>query len=164
MSVAVTYASTVTTVETLATNVPAASSNGKAVTHNGYNSSQSLTGTTAVPVTKCAYFSKALSSGAGTIDLTALTGTNGATVDLTGLKVQVAKFKNPAANANPITVTFGASNAYLLGGSAFKWILSPGQEITIFGNDAAPDVSSTAKNIDISGTGAQALECSIVAG
>jgi hypothetical protein len=162
MSVAVTYGFTATTVETLATNVPAASS--PQVTHSGYNTSGTINGTSTVPATQCAYFSKALSSGAATIDLTALTGTNGATVDLTGLKVQIARFKNPAANANSITVTFGASNPYLLGGSAWKVILAPGQQVMFFGNDAAPDVDSTHKTIDIAGTGSQALEVSIIAG
>lgn len=164
MSVAVSYESTITTVETITTNVPAASTSDKTITHNGYNSSSSLTSVTTPPVTVCAYFSKALSTGAATIDLTALTGTNGATVDGTGLKVQCWKFKNPATNANTITVTFGASNPYLLGGAAFKWILSPGQEIQGYGNDATPDVGSGAKTIDLAGTGSQTLECSIVMG
>lgn len=164
MSVAVTYGSTVTTAETLATNVPAASSNGKTVTHNGYNSSKSLTGATTPPVTQAAYFLKALVAGAGTIDLTALVGTNGAAVDGTGLKVQVAKFENPSTNANPITVTFGAANPYLLGGAAWKFILQPGMEITVYGNDATPDVGGSTKNIDIAGTLTQALKCSIIMG
>lgn len=164
MSVAVTYAANITTVETLATNVPAAATGGKSVTHNGYNTSATLNASSTPPATQCAYFSKALSSGAATIDLTALTGTNGSTVDFTGLKVQCAKFKNPSTNANPITVTFGAATGYLLGGAAWKFILSPGMEIVVFGNDATPDVTSLLKHIDLAGTGSQALQVSLVAG
>lgn len=164
MSIAVAYASTVTTVETFDTNVPAISAGDNTITHTGYNTSANLNAGTTQPATLAAYFLKALSSGAATIDLTALSGTGGVTVDGTGLKVQVAKFKNPSTNANTITVTFGASNAYLLGGAAFKFILQPGMEITVFGNDATPDVGSSTKNIDIAGTGSQALQCSIVLG
>ena len=106
---------------------------------------------------------QALTAGAATIDLTALTGTNGAAVDFTGLKVQAAKFINPVGNA-AMTITFGATNPYLLGGTAFKWILSAGQELLVYLNDASPDVASGAKNIDISGTLAQSLTCVLVAG
>ena len=164
MSVQLAFVSNVTVQETLETGVPAISAADNGVTHTGYNSSANLNAGTTPPATVCAFFLKALSAGAGTIDLTALPGTLGAAVDGTGLKVQVAKFKNPATNANAITVTFGAANPYLLGGSAFKWILQPGQEITIYGNDATPDVASGAKNIDIAGTGSQALQCSFVLG
>lgn len=164
MSVAVAFASTVQTVETIDSNAPAISSADNTLTHNGYNTSLSLNAGTTPPVTKCAYFSKALSSGSATIDLTALTGTNGVSVDGSGLKVQIAKFKNPASNGNNITVTVGASNGYLLAGAAWKAILAPGQEITFYGNDATPDIGGSAKTIDLSGAGTQALECSIIMG
>lgn len=165
MSVSLTLGLKATAVETLTSNVPAAAANGKAITHSGYNEADAvLTGSTTPPVTTCAHFSKALVAGVATIDLTALTGTNGAAVDMTGLKIQFFKFKNPITNANPITVTFGAANPYLLGGAAWKYILQPGQWIAGFGNDATPDVAAGAKNIDISGTGTQALQVSLDAG
>lgn len=164
MSVALTYASTLTAVETLETNVPAAQSNLKSVTHSGYNTSASLTGATAVPVTKCAYFEQALSSGSATINLAALAGTNGATVDLTGLKVQAIKFKAKAANANPITLTEGASNGYELAGNGWTVVLKAGQEFVFYGNEQTPDVASGARTIDLSGTGSQSVEVSVVAG
>lgn len=164
MSVAAIYSVAVQATETLETNVQAADANQKSIKYTGYNSSLNLNGASTPPVTKCAYFEQPLTSGAATIDLTALPGTNGATVNTTGLKVQVFKIKNKAANANPITVTFGASNAYLLGGSAWKFILQPGMEITVFGNDATPDVGSSTKTIDLAGTGAQIAEVAIIAG
>jgi hypothetical protein len=164
MSVSALYALTVTTTETLETNVPAASATAKAVTHNGYNSSGTLTATSTVPATQCAYFEKALVAGAATIDLTALTGTNGATVSLSGLKVQLLKIKNKATNANAITVGEGAANGYELAGNAWSMILQPGQEFLFGGNDAAPDVGASAKNIDLAGTGTQAVEVAIVGG
>jgi hypothetical protein len=165
MSVTVTYESKLSSVEVLETNVPAAAADQKSVTHTGYNTTKaSQTAASTPPVTKCAYFSKALSAGAASIDLTALTGTNGAAVDFSGLKVQYFKFKNPSTNANAITVEAGASNGYLLGGTGWTFELQPGAEIGGFANDASPDVSGSTKTIDLSGTGTQALEVSLVAG
>lgn len=160
MSVTVKIKSRLDVLETLT----AALASDKNVLIDGASTEKTLNSATTVPATKVAAFTKALSTGAATIDLTALTGTNGATVDFTGLKVQAAKFINPSTNANAITVTFGAATAYLLGGAAFKWILAPGQELLFFGNDAAPDVSASLKNIDLAGTGSQALTVVLVAG
>lgn len=164
MSVSVTYATTLTIAETLATNVPAATAANRVVTHNQFNKNVTLTGATSPPVTTCANFNKAMSGGAATVDLTALTGTNGATVDGTGLKVQCMKVSAPASNANAITLKFGASNPYNLLGSAFQVQLSPGQEIQIFGDDDTPDIASNAKNLDMAGTGTQSLDFAIVMG
>jgi hypothetical protein len=164
MSVQLTYQATVTGRETLETNVPAAAAAKRLVTHDQYNSSAALSSTTTPPVTKCAYFEKALVAGAGAIDLTALVGTNGATVDGTGLKVQVFKVQAKATNANPITLSEGASNGYELLGNAWTMVLQPGQEVMVYGNDATPDVAAGAKTIDLAGTGTQALEVSIVLG
>ena len=73
--------------ELLASGVPASSGGDAVVVHDGWNQELLLNGASAAPVTKVAAFQQALSSGAATIDLTALTGANGATVDGTGLKV-----------------------------------------------------------------------------
>ncbi|HUS40967.1 MAG TPA: hypothetical protein VMX74_16050 [Pirellulales bacterium] len=164
MSVSVSYESKVNTVETITTSVPAISSANNSVTHDGYNTSDRLTATTTPPATKCAYMLKALSGGAATIDLTDLIGANGVTVDGTGLKVQVMKFKASTGNANAITVTFGASNPYALKGASFAFDLKAGQEDTFYANDATPDISALACEIDLSGTGSQSLQVSIVMG
>lgn len=164
MATSITYAMTVSGSEVLSNNVVAvANAASKTVTHTSFNTGATLTTGGSVPVTKVAYFSKALSTGSGTIDLTAVPGTD-QTHDFSGLKVQVAKFENPSTNANSITVTFGASNGYLLAGSAWKAILAPGQAVMYFGNDATPDVGGSAKTIDISGTGSQALNVTLAAG
>lgn len=162
MSVSVTYGVQVTVAETMATNVVAAPS--PLVQHTGYNSSGTFTASTSVPVTQVAAFVKTMTSGAATIDFSSLTGTNGATVVGTGLKVQFAKFKNPSTNANNIAITEGVSNGLSLFGASFSVTLAPGQEITFYGNDAAPDVASGDKTIDLAGTGSQTLECMIVLG
>jgi hypothetical protein len=162
MSVTTTYASTVTTVETLETNVPAASAGDKTVTHNGFNSSAALNAGSTPPATKCAYFTQALTAGAATIDLTALTGTNGATVNGTGLKLQVLKIKN--LGANTLTITTGASNGYAVAGADFSVALAQNQEFTFYGNDATPEIASDAKTIDLAGTSAQTSQVTIVMG
>lgn len=164
MSIAVTYVSQVSIVETLEGEFISASDN--TVTTNGMNRTEGLTGSTAVPVTKYSAFEKALSSGSGTIDLTSLPDANGTAGAVTGdgLKLQVAKFRNKSDNANSITITEGASNGYEMLGNAFTFILLPDQEITVYLDEKAPNISSTTKNIDLSGTGAQVLEVTLVMG
>lgn len=165
MAISVTYVSTKTVVETLADTYVSSSDN--TVTYTGMNSSGTFdSGTVAAPCTTHAAFRKTMSGGAGTIDLTAITGggANGATASFTGLKVQFFKFRNLSTNANSITITFGASNPYNLMGSDFSFTLAPGQECEGYLKEQAPDVGSGAKNIDISGTSAQVLECQLIAG
>ena len=163
-SVALTYVTKLTVVETLGVNVPGAEDVNARIIHDKFNANISLTGASTVPATKVVVTQKALVAGAATLDLTALVGTNGAAVDLSGLKVQAVKFRNPSANANAITVKFGATNGYLLGGAAWSFILEPGMEIVVYGNDKTPDVDATHKNIDLAGTLVQALDVVIVAG
>jgi len=116
-------------------------------------------------VTKVAAFSQALTGGAATIDLTALDGTVG-TVDGTGLKLQVFKLKAPTTNTATLTATKGASNGYGLDSAGATWTvpLAPGQEFLFYGDDDPPDISSTKKNIDLSGTGTESVQVMIVVG
>lgn len=165
MSISVNWAGTCTVVETLEGEF--VSDADATVTVNGLNDSGTFTGSTAVPVTKHSSFSQAMTDGAASIDLTSLPGLNGeaGAVDGTGLKVQLVRFKNPDDNANNITITFGALNPYNLFGATFVITLAPGQDTgPMYLDDAAPDVASGAKQIDISGTGVQALDCQFVMG
>ena len=161
MSVKLAYISQVTVQESITVSAPDVVA--PTVTHKTFNTTLNLSATSTPPVSKTASFAKALSAGAATIDLTNLTGTVG-TVDGTGTKVQSAKFLNPSTNANAITVKAGASNAYLLGGTSWSFILSPGMEITVYGNNATPSIDATHKNIDLAGTGTQALNVVLVMG
>lgn len=163
MSVELTFQTKVTAVETLETNVPAAAASDKTVTHNGYDTSQSLTGATTPPVDSCAYFEKALSAGAGTIDLTALTGTNGATINLNGKKPVAIRIRGKAGNANPITITKGAANGYD-GMGDLEVAVKANQEFTYYFHTGASAVSGTNKTIDLAGTGSQSVEVSIIGG
>lgn len=164
MAVRTQWAMQIETQETLTSGVPAltATGAGSSLIHNGYNAGGTIHATSSVPATKCWYGTATLSAGALTLDLTALaTGTQG-TVDLTGLKVQVMTIRNPSAAL--ITLTEGAANGYEILGNTWKTGLLSGQRVMIFGNEATPDVGSSTKNIDITGTGTQYLEIGIVAG
>jgi len=163
MSISVTYQSKITVVETLETNTDSLG-NDKQVTHDQFDTAKSLTSGTTPPVTKMAAFVQALTAGAATIDLSSLTGVNGATVDGTGLKVQILKIKNKAESANPMSIAPGASNGYDIFGADFKITLQPGQEATLYSNDASPDIGAEDKTLDLAGTAEQECEISIVMG
>jgi hypothetical protein len=164
MGISVDFALKLNTTETISTNVPFVAGTANTITQSGLTTSGTANGSSTPPVTLDAYFQKPLVAGAATIDLTALSGTNGATVNFNTKKVQFYKFRNPSTNAGAITVTFGAANPYLLHGSAFKMTLNPGDEVMARLPNTAPTVDATHKNIDISGTGTEALDVGLVAG
>lgn len=136
-------------------------------TVDGLNATGTLNASSTPPATKQASGTKAMSGGAGTIDLTALPGdTADETKDMTGLKLQLAIFKAPSTNANVITISQGASNAYGLDSAGGAWSikLDPGQLVFFYLDDNAEDVASGAKEIDLAGTGAQELDYVMVFG
>jgi len=149
-----------------AASVPgAASAAARTLLQSNFDTAQkTLTSATTPPVTCGALFKQALSNGAATIDLTALVGANTKTVDGTGLRVQVLRVRNPATNANPISIAKGASNGYDGLGANFKLTLQPGAEALVFANDAGSDIGSTNCTLDLAGTGAQVLEVEIIMG
>lgn len=166
-SVDVTYNSACTAIEKLDPDNNAIPAGSNKVTHNEYNTSKSLNGTSTPPVTKVVSFEASLSGGAYTIDLTALTGTAGATVDGAGLRVQVFKFINKSGNTGVMTISSPATTGY--DGFGAKTVYSedvaPGGEIMKFPNDAGGDIANgTNDEIDISGTGSEAFQCQIVLG
>lgn len=162
MTVVANYLSQLTVVETLSVGVPAATT--PSITHSGYNTTDKANASSTPPASKAVANSYAMTAGAKTLDLTALVGTNGATVDGSTLKLNYAKFINPSTNTGSIVVKFGASNAYLLGSdSAWRHTLKPGDEV-LYKGTANPTIDSTHKNIDISGTGTESIEVVLVMG
>lgn len=159
MSIQAKYVSRIDVVETLSDTFLGTDNK---VTYDGGNTERAINASTTIPATKFSMFTKSMVTGAATIDLTSLVGTNGAAVNATGLKLQVAKFINSSANA--IQIEPGASNGYNIFGASSLFVLAPGQEVLFFGNEATPDVGSGAKTIDISGTGTQSLKCFLVFG
>lgn len=162
MSVTVTYKAKASVAEILPANTGSASDASRTVTHTQYDEEFTLNSGSTPPVTLQAQFLLTLSSGAGTIDLRNLVGTNGAAVDGNGLKVQVLRFKNLGANA--MTLTFGASNPADLLGATGVLKVWPGGHVQIFTNDGPADIDGTHKTIDVSGTGSQTAEVTVIMG
>jgi hypothetical protein len=160
MSVVTTYSLSVNTTETLDTDVDAATT--PTIAHTGFSSKGTIDANSDVPATLASFETVALVASASTIDLTALTGTNGIAVDGTGLKVQVFKITNTGTNA--MTISEGASNGYALLGAAFSFILLAGQEVLLFLNESAPDVAGADKTIDVAGTLIETFQLSVVLG
>ena len=139
MSVRLTYGSGVTVEETLETGVPA-QSGGSAIKHNGYNTDHVLNASSTPPATKSVAIEQALTAGAATVDLVALTGTNGATVNGTGLRVQCLKFRNKSTNGAVMSIAEGSVNGYDGFGAGFDIELAVGAEVTVYTNDAGGDI------------------------
>jgi hypothetical protein len=151
------------TVQEALTIVDASGDDAK-ITHNLFNASGFLDADTTPPATKATSFELTLTSGAATIDLTALPSVYNATVDGTGLRVQLVKLKAPATNGNAVTIVPGASNGYNLFGATSKITLQPGEQVEFLGIDLQPEIGNSAKTIDISGTGSQKLDVQLVMG
>ena len=163
MSISVQVRAEVTVSETLS--YPALASNTPPLQWSGFNLNKKLGESTTPPAVKHAEFVKALSGGAATIDLTSLTGQKGEAVTFSGLKVQAILLKNDAANGT-ITVSKGASNGYGLdaGGADFDIPVAPGAALVMYFDDELPDVSGSAKTLDLAGTGTQSLQVALAAG
>lgn len=137
------------------------------VVEPGLGESFTLNATSTPAVSKKACNALALTTGAATIDLTSMPGKNpDETVNGTGLKPQLIKFRNKSTNANKMVVSQGASNPVLIDGVTTTWSipLAPGQSVTLSLDGAATTVGSGAKIIAIAGTGSQVFEYEIVMG
>jgi hypothetical protein len=163
MSVTVNYAATLTVAEVPARNTGSAPANTGTITHTSDNQAHTLSAGTTPPATDVAAFTLTLTAGAATIDLRALTGTNGAVVDGNGLKVQSVQIKNNGANL--MTFKVGATNGHTgIFGATTGLPVQPGGEVLLFSNDNGDDIDATHRNWDVTGTAAQAARVKIVLG
>lgn len=105
-----------------------------------------------------------LVAGAATIDLTALSDSEGNTIATTGKKVRAIKIKPTSTNTGAITLVDGASNGYELFGDGFSIALNGGNHVLAYFGVDAPDIGSSTKNIDLSGTGTESIDIVIVFG
>lgn len=158
MSVVASYNFQITVRETLESGVPDVTS--PTINHSGYNEAGTLKATSTPPATKSSSFLLTLTAGGATINLAALTGAGGSTVDGTGLRVQLLRIKN--LGASNMTFSEGAANGIALVG--LPTVVPPGGIIQRFYNDAAPDIAAGDRTIDVAGTGAQTAEVTIVMG
>ena len=127
------------------------------VTHNGFNTSTTLNATSTPAVTKSATFTQALTAGAATVDLTTLTGTNGAVVTGAGLRVQVLKIRSKSANTAAVTVASGASDGYDGYGSAFSVDIPAGGTVVLYAPECGTDISATNKTLDLASSDTDAI-------
>ncbi len=162
MSISVTYAATATVAETLANNTGSSLPASRVVTHTEYNETANLNAASTPPVTQVAEFLLTLVSGAATIDLRALDGTNAAVVDGNGLKVQIVRIKN--LGANPMTFKGGAATPHNMFGTTDGQEVFPGGHIMLFSNDSGDDIDATHKHWDVTGTAAQTAEITVIMG
>jgi hypothetical protein len=159
VSVEATINLTATVVEVLEGNTDSASAANRTITHSLFNVAKSLNASSTPAATKTANFVKSLSAGAGSIDLTALTGANGATVDGTGLKVRAVRVTNLGANA--LTITDGASNGHPFGWGSY--VLPAGATVMIYTPDGTA-IAAGDRTWDLSGTTTQQSQWTIVMG
>jgi hypothetical protein len=136
--------------ETYATSLDLATPATQAVAHAISGSTGTMNAASTVPATKVASDSIALTGGALTLDLTALVGAAGAAVTFLGLKVQLAKFKNPSTNTGTLVITAGAANGYNIFGDADGSVtLGIGAEVLMMCPDTLDAVAGADLGIDI---------------
>jgi len=122
-------------------------------------------GSGSTPDAELVYFgTQAMTAGALTIDLTALTNSEGATIASTGKKVRAIFMVPTSTNTAAITLTEGAANGYELGGNTWKLALTDEQFAFIYLGADAPDISASVKNIDVTGTGTESIRLGIIFG
>lgn len=134
-----------------------------AFTHAITGLSGVIDSTTAVPATKVWSDTRTLSGGTETLDLTALARSPAATVDMTGLKVQLVLIKADAANTQVLTVAGAAATPYELFGDASGQASIPaGGAVLVYGKDGLADVSATVKSVTVSSAMAAAIYSIII--
>ncbi|MFO8022488.1 MAG: hypothetical protein R6U65_08475 [Perlabentimonas sp.] len=99
-------------------------------------------------------FSGIYSSASGTIDLTSLTNSLGASLDLTNERIMAMKVKAKSNNAGTITIDSATTNSYALLGAAYSFTLSKNQSLLYKCDTALADISASNLNIDYSMTDA----------
>lgn len=163
MAVSVTLEQVLSVRETLETNVPAATN--PVITHSKFNVESSLNADSAVPATNVIAIEGNLTAGADTIDLTNLAQSGGGSFDATGKRLQAFIIINPATNTVQQSWVPGASDGYnLFGNASGRYDPMPGQSALFFGFDKLPEVSSSAKTIDITGDGTEVYKILMVFG
>ena len=127
--------------------------------------SRTLTASSTPAATAGSVFRQAMTAGAATIDLRAIPTVNSGTIDGNGKKVRVLRLSAPGTNANPITITPGASNGLNVFGATGEITLNPGDTVQLEPATAgATAIDATHKTLDLAGTGTQVLDVAVVVG
>lgn len=165
MSLSLTYSSRLRATHTLTG--PFVDPNDATVTNDQLSESDTINGSSSVPVDDDSASEITLSSGTGTLNLASMTGlTAEEVVNATTKKVQFLKLKNKSTNANKIKIARGASNGFGTCASNDDWsvTLSPGQSVLFSLDEASPDVASDKRLLDLTGTASQVLQYHVVVG
>lgn len=96
--------------------------------------------------------------------LDALVDMEGNTITMAAQAVRAIKFKAPSTNAGNITIDSGATNALLLGGASFSWILTPGQSLLCYLESDGVVIDATHCNVGATGTNNDVLKYAVVCG
>lgn len=160
MSVQASFNISMTVEETLSSGVDGAEN--PIITHDGFDVTGIYSSTTTPDVEYCVVKTIALTAGAYTIDLSSMTGTNGAAVVGTGKKIRLLRITNNGANA--MTFAKGASNGHTGLGSAFSATIPVGGTAAWILADGGVAIGSGDKTIDVSGTGTQTFSMTLVLG
>lgn len=150
--------------EEVTAGVAAASSGLTTVTQSAWNKNESLNSATTPPVTAAVVESGTLSSGTKDFDLTALTGLNGATYDMSGKKLNAIFVENPSGSSGSWTIGPGPSNGYALWGGSVAVPVAVGDYQVRKFSDHLPDVDSTHKVIRLTGAAAESYRVILVFG
>lgn len=157
------YSMKCSVVEEITTGVAGAASAKRQITYDNFDVGGTLLPDGSVPVSKVVATTKALTTGALTLDFTSITGANNLAQDMTGLRLQLLMIANPTGNGS-MNFAEGASDGYEALGNGFDFTLLAGQRILFYGNEATPEVASGAKTIDVAGTGSQSFQLVAVFG
>ncbi len=132
----------------------------RTLTITGRDVSTTLDATTTPKVETSPIVRKVTISGTTTIDLTAAAGVSlpaaaSRSIDASGKKLIALRLSCPTTNAAAVNVAPGGSNPYPIFGSGNDVDVKPGETVVKVVNGVAssyPAVSSTVKNIDVTGT------------
>jgi hypothetical protein len=155
------YESNLTVVETL---TKTSLLSDKTVTHDALNTTKLMRATDTIDAEFVHSSRVAMTAGAATIDLTALTDVEGATIVTATKRLRAIKIKPVSTNANAVTIEVGASNGYVGFGADFSIALLANSEVMIYTANDAGAISATNKTLDITGTATQAIDIICVFG
>jgi hypothetical protein len=132
------------------------------INHKGYDYSDTFTPSTTVAVNTISSQPYALVSAALTVDLTALVGTNGVTISLSGKKIVAIRIVNTGTHV--LTVAKGASNGYdgFDGASAYSEKIPVGGRLLKFLSTNGGTVDATHKTLDFAGTGTDGFTITVL--
>ena len=146
--------------------------NNPTLRHEKFNFALELDASTTPVVSQIIEYQHTLAGSSDDVDFTALTGANGVTVDLTGLRIEVFRISNGtttngvmSTTNGTLTLTSDLTNGLDLFGTDFTSdAMAAGTTWIRTYNDAGPTVGASAKLLRLTGTDTEIFEITIIAG